>query len=103
MMKSILFQKQRWFQLTELPSSFLLPPRHARKGAVRKAHIPLNILKQLCRNKRASGVCLQNPNPGLEIVGLDVAPGVGNGPVVYLGADELPVRPLPTGEERVDA
>jgi hypothetical protein len=66
-------------------------------------NIPLDIFKQLCRNESTVRIRAEDSDPGLETVGLDVALRIGERLVVDFGADELPVRPLPTGEEWVDA
>lgn len=66
-------------------------------------NLPLDIFKHLWRDKRTLGIGSEDPDPGLEAIGLDIALRVGKRLVVDLGANELPVRPLPTGEEWVDA
>ena len=49
------------------------------------------------------GIRLEDPDPRLEAVGLDIALGVGERLIIDFSTDEFPVRPSLTGEERVDA
>jgi hypothetical protein len=65
--------------------------------------LPLDIFKHLWRDKRTLRIGSEDPDPGLKTISLDIALRAGKRPVVDLGANELPVRPLPTGEEWVDA